>query len=132
MPKRRDIQTAVYHFQKHRPIIRIDIEGLKAAEKLADAVAKQIQNAEKKRQRVNLEFNLGGGRSITFGNCEILPKKKRKIRSHSMKVVLPLSRCQAARDGDCIHEQCPQLRDGEPAKTGRSCPLPGRNDDDRL
>lgn len=31
--------------------------------------------------------------------------------------------CQAARDGDCIWTHCPQMRDGEPAKSGRHCPL---------
>ena len=31
--------------------------------------------------------------------------------------------CYADRDGDCNHEGCPQLRDGEPLKTGRHCPL---------
>jgi hypothetical protein len=31
--------------------------------------------------------------------------------------------CRADRDGDCTHKDCPQLRDGEPAKSRRSCPL---------
>jgi hypothetical protein len=31
--------------------------------------------------------------------------------------------CQSAQDGECIWERCPQNRDGEPEKTGRSCPL---------
>lgn len=35
----------------------------------------------------------------------------------------PPIRCAASRDGDCCHAQCPQLRDGEPAKTGQHCPL---------
>jgi len=35
----------------------------------------------------------------------------------------PLNGCAAGRDGDCTHSQCPQLRDREPATTGRSCPL---------
>lgn len=32
-------------------------------------------------------------------------------------------RCHADRDGDCVWSGCPQLRDGEPQKTGRHCPL---------
>ena len=32
--------------------------------------------------------------------------------------------CHSHTDGECHWEQCPQLRDGEPATTGRSCPLP--------
>lgn len=31
--------------------------------------------------------------------------------------------CHADRDGDCDWSECPQTRDGEPAKTGRHCPL---------
>lgn len=31
--------------------------------------------------------------------------------------------CHGHRDGDCIWEHCPQLRDGEPMKTGRHCPI---------
>ena len=31
--------------------------------------------------------------------------------------------CHADRDGDCSWSGCPQLRDGEPVKTGRHCPL---------
>ncbi|MFM6987103.1 MAG: hypothetical protein ACKOXG_00340, partial [Arenimonas sp.] len=33
------------------------------------------------------------------------------------------TRCQADRDGDCSHPDCPQLRDSEPHATGRWCPL---------
>lgn len=31
--------------------------------------------------------------------------------------------CHADRDGDCSHAGCPQIRDGEPHKSGRHCPL---------
>lgn len=41
----------------------------------------------------------------------------------------PLKNCAAARsDGECIHKHCPQNRDGEPAASGRSCPLPWWDD----
>lgn len=40
-------------------------------------------------------------------------------------------RCKAARsDGECEWSECPQLRDGEPAKTGRHCPIDTWVDDD--
>lgn len=32
-------------------------------------------------------------------------------------------RCQAGKDGECNWHECPQARDGEPAKSGRACPL---------
>lgn len=39
-------------------------------------------------------------------------------------------RCHADKDGDCHHENCPQLRDNEPEATGRHCPLDTWNDPD--
>jgi hypothetical protein len=38
-------------------------------------------------------------------------------------------RCAADRDGECSHSQCPQLRDGEPVKSGRHCPLNVQEED---
>lgn len=32
-------------------------------------------------------------------------------------------RCHADRDGDCDWDNCPQIRDGEPNKSSRHCPL---------
>lgn len=40
-----------------------------------------------------------------------------------LRGLLQRLRCQAARDGECMWEFCPQLRDGEPEKSGRHCPL---------
>ena len=38
------------------------------------------------------------------------------------------SYCYADRDGDCSWKDCPQLKDGEPMKTGRHCPLDNFNE----
>ena len=38
--------------------------------------------------------------------------------------------CHAQRDGDCEWDDCPQLRDGEPMKSGRPCPLDVRDHED--
>jgi hypothetical protein len=35
-----------------------------------------------------------------------------------------LNFCAAGLDGECYHDSCPQIADGEPEKTGRFCPLP--------
>lgn len=40
------------------------------------------------------------------------------------------SRCHAARDGECFWSDCPQLRDGEPARSGRHCPIDHELDED--
>jgi len=37
--------------------------------------------------------------------------------------VMGVEKCHADRDGDCYWKDCPQIRDGEPDKTGRHCPL---------
>jgi hypothetical protein len=34
-----------------------------------------------------------------------------------------MTRCHADDDGYCDWAKCPQLRDAEPSKTGRHCPL---------
>ncbi len=42
-----------------------------------------------------------------------------------------LKRCQASHgDGECIAKMCPQTRDGEPMKSGRTCPLPWAGDEE--
>ncbi|MFM1346603.1 hypothetical protein WFP14_08540 [Yersinia proxima] len=41
----------------------------------------------------------------------------------------PLERCAAARDGECHHKDCPQLRDNEPMATGRHCPIDNWDDE---
>jgi len=33
------------------------------------------------------------------------------------------TQCHADSDGECFWAECPQLRDGEPAKSRRHCPL---------
>lgn len=50
-----------------------------------------------------------------------------KLRRRSLPVVT----CQADDDDACDWDACPQIRDGEPTKSGRSCPLDNRSDDDR-
>lgn len=39
-------------------------------------------------------------------------------------------RCAAGSDGDCSWPDCPQMRDGEPMKSGRHCPLDTRRIDE--
>lgn len=44
--------------------------------------------------------------------------------------VLPLVHCAADKDGECRHKDCPQIRDDEPKRSGRHCPIDTRPDDD--
>lgn len=38
------------------------------------------------------------------------------------------TRCHAGSDGECNWKSCPQLRDDEPGRSGRHCPLDNRED----
>lgn len=49
-------------------------------------------------------------------------------RVHALIQSEVLTSCQADCDGHCTHFKCPQASDGEPAKTGRHCPLDKRSD----
>ncbi|MGF6963014.1 hypothetical protein OKW43_000019 [Paraburkholderia sp. WC7.3g] len=42
----------------------------------------------------------------------------------------PAARCHAARDGECSWAHCPQIRDGEPVKSGRHCPHDKHDEDE--
>jgi hypothetical protein len=39
------------------------------------------------------------------------------------------ARCHASKDGECFWGRCPQIRDGEPAKSGRHCPIDDREEE---
>ena len=61
------------------------------------------------------------------------PRERLRVRSSEIVGLRPRSIsqcCHAARDGECAWKDCPQTRDGEPAKSGRSCPLHWLEDDE--
>lgn len=41
----------------------------------------------------------------------------------------PIQRCAASSDGECSHLRCSQIRDGEPYRTGRHCPIDIHDED---
>jgi len=51
--------------------------------------------------------------------CDLRKKSKTELKN-----------CMAGSDGECNHPNCPQMRDGEPEKTGRFCPLPHWSDEE--
>ena len=51
-----------------------------------------------------------------------MPKAK-ELKPHYNMQGRYMTRCQADSDDDCTWEGCPQIRDGEPEKSGRHCPL---------
>jgi hypothetical protein len=60
---------------------------------------------------------------VHFPSFTIQAEPSPIVSPHSEGVFPRIERCHADRDGDCNHPNCPQLRDGEPAKTGRHCPI---------
>lgn len=51
------------------------------------------------------------------------PAQSRGARTISLNSLRGGGSCSADDDGDCTWSECPQLRDGEPARSGRHCPL---------
>lgn len=47
-----------------------------------------------------------------------------------LAVADPGMRCRAGSDGECFWKECPQEREGEPAASGRHCPLDVRDEAD--
>ena len=70
-----------------------------------------IERADKLLTKVDRFMRTGG-----------LPRPTPPQPVSPLQVVVP-TRCQSGRDGDCNWSACPQLRDNEPAATGRHCPL---------
>jgi len=64
-----------------------------------------------------------------FDDMELKSKIHETIRNYFKKKNNQY--CHANNDGDCYWKNCPQLKDGEPEKTGRHCPLDKENNDER-
>jgi|SRR6185436_15923450 len=65
---------------------------------------------------------LSNSRAVRLAAKEREPRQEKPIKE-SASDRYTLSICHAAKDGDCNWLLCPQIRDGEPAKSGRHCPL---------
>lgn len=85
------------------------IEG----EKYASVIAKLIQRA----------------RNAKWMREKRAAKKPKISDPGPMAEILQSPICHANREGDCEWKDCPQIRDNEPATTGRHCPL-GRPEED--
>ncbi len=71
---------------------------------------------------VSVTVILPAGYPVEGGNtATIAPAPEGVVMRPSFEK--PLERCAAARDGECSHKECSQLRDNEPMSTGRHCPI---------
>lgn len=65
-----------------------------------------------------------------FEFCEMFKRANHCLLSDPVnRIEFEYVPCHAGSDGDCSWPECPQTRDGEPAKSGRACPLPWRSDE---
>ena len=68
-----------------------------------------------------------GDHSKGWGRCQLiaarLPEVGIPTTGKPTYVEVRTTACHAGSDGDCSWSDCPQLRDGEPVKSGRHCPL---------
>ena len=71
------------------------------------------------------DVGYGGGPAAgeLCGMQQLLAKLDELEGGKEPEIEIDVTRCQSGKDGDCIWAKCPQTRDGEPAATGRSCPL---------
>ncbi len=67
---------------------------------------------------------------VTAGESCVLVLMATSIAQPGSDPFPQLRRCAASRDGECGDSRCPQLRDGEPGRTGRHCPLDINRDDE--
>lgn len=88
--------------------------------------------------RPGVEFSLpsalGLARKLLSDNPELetqIHEGREALEREKIEATQPITRCQASRgDGECNDRRCPQIRDGEPEKTERDCPLLwGEHDD---
>lgn len=83
-----------------------------------DAANERLEVAGAEVERLRAELDKVAARAMG-----VLPAPSGKAGELLPWQRLPLVRCAAGRDGDCYHPDCPQVREGEPGKSGRSCPL---------
>lgn len=51
------------------------------------------------------------------------PSSVEKAERERLRYYGLINDCHSDRDGECDWKKCPQLRDNEPEKSGRHCPL---------
>lgn len=98
---------------------------------LREALANLVSKIKVMQPRIDAEFAFGRiygrvyngptwGEEMKEADAALLPAPAPPDPSY---VEAHNSACHAGSDGDCSWKECPQLRDDEPVRSGRSCPL---------
>jgi hypothetical protein len=99
---------------------------------LVDAIKElRARNAHLEAENEKLQNTLG---IVQQSDTELLTRMASSSIDPTLPVPLPTvsvdnGRCHGASDGECIWHHCPQLRDGEPKRSGRHCPYDILGDD---
>lgn len=93
-------------------------DHVRTAERTPEMVLRAMRESRARAARGDVMLNLPVDVQLAIKKHE---KHRAEVEEHA-KAHGPPPRCRAARDGECSAVDCPQLRDGEPAKTGRHCP----------
>lgn len=92
----------------------------KETQAVEQAESKQVEQALAQADEVNRELN-EISHAAYAGSSSRSPER-------DVRFLLSLLSCHSGRDGECSWERCPQLRDGEPVRSGRHCPLDWHDD----
>lgn len=92
---------------------------IEAASALLESLGEYVRQS----MDANPEWNTGI-RAVreALADTEVIAMRRRALG-------ITHNECHSASDGECDWSECPQIRAGEPAKTGRHCPLHVTEDD---
>jgi septal ring factor EnvC (AmiA/AmiB activator) len=110
---------------------RVELEQKRVADLEAENTELQAELRRTQRKVSELEPALATARQRMKTAEDGLARSERDVRDlraqrayfRTAMSGLDLARCHSANDGECNWDGCPQNLDGEPAKSGRSCPL---------
>ncbi|MBP2301523.1 hypothetical protein [Azospirillum picis] len=103
-----------------------------AATDLAQDALNRLRRADARGTGCHLTAEMVQALSVTnIGEIWNQPDPRDETEDQAMAIhaAAPLDHCVAGKDGECNHPDCPQLRDGEPAKSRRHCPLDADDED---
>ncbi len=111
--------------------LRVEIKQKRIDDLEADLAQFQVELRQSQRETAGTQLALDAMRERATKAERKLEDSERRVRDlqgHRVYLRTVLSqhtdlRCHSASDGECNWADCPQEREGEPKRSGRSCPL---------
>lgn len=123
----KDVPDLLVGYRGKTLLLEVKSAGLEALDK-RDGKVRRRSGTLSKGQREWAERWRGGPVAVVHTPEEAIAAVSGRIRPYLAKKG-SLKTCAVGRNMDCSDARCPQIRDGEPTKTGRHCPLPHWTDD---